>query len=267
MIKLVVSDVDGTLVPDGSSRIDPEIFDVILELKKRGITFVVASGRQYESIHRLLEPVADDVIFIAENGGKVMRRGQMLSVEYMDPDVAKELIIFLRRLPECELMLATPDYTWLETKDEEFADWMINGYKFHLKRTDDVLPLYDQVIKIAAYRKNGVQPFIDKIKEQFQNRLNIMMSGNMWADCMGKTTDKGNALSKIQQQLGITPDETMAFGDNCNDMQMLDRAVWSYAVANAHSHLKKAARYVAPPCSENGVLRTIREQLMKEPVM
>ncbi len=267
MIKLVVSDVDGTLVPDGSNQIDPEIFNVILELKKRGITFVAASGRQYESIHRLLKPVADDVIFIAENGGKVMQHGQMLSVEYMDPDTAKELIIFLRRLPECELMLATPDYSWLETKDEEFADWIINGYKFHLKRTEDLLPLYDQVIKIAAYRKNGVQPFIDKIKEQFQNRLNIMMSGDMWADCVGKTTDKGNALAKIQQQLGITADETMVFGDNCNDMQMLDHAVWSYAVANAHPQLKNAARYEAPSCAENGVIRTIREQLLAVPVI
>ncbi|MCD7745206.1 MAG: Cof-type HAD-IIB family hydrolase [Lachnospiraceae bacterium] len=267
MIKLVVSDIDGTLVPDGSSQINPELFDVIRELKKRGITFVAASGRQYESIHRLLEPIADDIIFIAENGGKVMHHDQMLSVEYMDPDVARELILFLRRLPECELMLATPDYTWLETRDEEFADWIINGYKFHLKRTEDLLPLYDQVIKIAAYRKNGVQTFIDKIRERFQNRLNIMMSGNMWVDCMSKTTDKGNALSKIQHHLGISADETMVFGDNCNDIQMIEHAAWSYAVANAHPQLKKAARYEAPSCAENGVLRTIREQLLKPPVM
>ena len=61
MIKLVVSDVDGTLVPDGTFDINPEIYDVIRELKNRGITFVAGSGRQYASLRRLFAPVADDI--------------------------------------------------------------------------------------------------------------------------------------------------------------------------------------------------------------
>ena len=48
MIKLVASDVDGTLVPDGTFEINPEIYDVIKKLKEKGITFAAASGRQYE---------------------------------------------------------------------------------------------------------------------------------------------------------------------------------------------------------------------------
>ena len=52
MIKLVASDVDGTLVPDGTFEIDPEIYDVIKKLKEKGITFVAASGRQYASLKK-----------------------------------------------------------------------------------------------------------------------------------------------------------------------------------------------------------------------
>ncbi|MCD7818694.1 MAG: HAD hydrolase family protein, partial [Lachnospiraceae bacterium] len=83
-------------------------------------------------------------------------------------------------------------------------------------------------------------------------------------DCMSLTTDKGRALEKIQQQLGIRVDETMAFGDNCNDIQMLERAAQSYAVANAHPLLKETALNLAPSCMEKGVIRTIREQLLNE---
>ena len=50
MIKLIATDIDGTLVPDGSDKINPEIFEVIMHLKKQGIYFVVASGRQMKSI-------------------------------------------------------------------------------------------------------------------------------------------------------------------------------------------------------------------------
>ena len=47
MIKLIVSDVDGTLVPDGSPDLDPEVFDIILKLREKGMQFVVASGRPW----------------------------------------------------------------------------------------------------------------------------------------------------------------------------------------------------------------------------
>ena len=64
MIKLVASDVDGTLVPDGTFEINPEIYDVIKKLKEKGITFVAASGRQYASLKKLFAPVADRILYI-----------------------------------------------------------------------------------------------------------------------------------------------------------------------------------------------------------
>ena len=57
MIKLIVSDIDGTLVPDGSHKINPEIFDVILKLRAKGIQFAAASGRQWVSIESIFQPV------------------------------------------------------------------------------------------------------------------------------------------------------------------------------------------------------------------
>ena len=75
MIKLIASDVDGTLVSEGSDRINPEIFSVIRRLKERGTLFAVASGRSYSSIRKLFEPVAQDMIFIADNGSNIICRG------------------------------------------------------------------------------------------------------------------------------------------------------------------------------------------------
>ena len=57
MIKLIVSDVDGTLVPDGSSKINPEVFDTILKLREKGIQFAIASGRPWASVVHAFEPV------------------------------------------------------------------------------------------------------------------------------------------------------------------------------------------------------------------
>ena len=79
---------------------------------------------------------------------------------------------------------------------------------------------------------------------------------------MNRSADKGNALREVQQMLGVTPEETMAFGDNCNDIGMLQRAGESYAVANAHPEVKKTVKYIAPANTEDGVLQTVKERLL-----
>ena len=64
MIKLIASDIDGTLVPDGTAEIDPRMFDVIKKLKECGIIYVGASGRQFASMARLFAPVCEDIYYI-----------------------------------------------------------------------------------------------------------------------------------------------------------------------------------------------------------
>ena len=59
MIKLIASDLDGTLLQNGAQELNPEIYDLILALKERGIHFAAASGRQYASERNLFKPIAD----------------------------------------------------------------------------------------------------------------------------------------------------------------------------------------------------------------
>ena len=95
MIKLVVSDIDGTLLKEGTDQINPEMFDAIRQMRERGILFAASSGRQYASMRHVFEPVANDMIFIAENGSNVMCRGKNMSCDYMDQSVAEELLQYL----------------------------------------------------------------------------------------------------------------------------------------------------------------------------
>lgn len=80
-------------------------------------------------------------------------------------------------------------------------------------------------------------------------------------DCMAKGVNKGHAVKMIQESLGITPQETMAFGDQLNDLEMLDRAYYSFAVANARDEVRKAARFQADSNVNNGVLKILKQLL------
>ena len=69
------------------------------------------------------------------------------------------------------------------------------------------------------------------------------------------------ALRRVQQTLGITSAQTMVFGDFLNDLELMDAAEYSFAMENAHPLLRERARFVAPPNTENGVVRTITAAL------
>ena len=68
MIRLIASDIDGTLLPYGKTELDAELFSLIRRLRERGVIFCPASGRQYHSLRALFAPVCDELTYLCENG-------------------------------------------------------------------------------------------------------------------------------------------------------------------------------------------------------
>ena len=97
--------------------------------------------------------------------------------------------------------------------------------------------------------------------EEFKDILQISCAGDVWLDCMAKNVNKGHAVKVIQDSLGIKPEETMAFGDQLNDIEMLQQAYYSFAVANARDEVKKAARFQADSNVNQGVLKILQNLL------
>ena len=83
MIKLIASDVDGTLIEDSTPDLYQEMAEAIRELKKKGILFCAASGRQYPSLRNVFREVADDIAYIAENGAHICYQNKNISVTPM----------------------------------------------------------------------------------------------------------------------------------------------------------------------------------------
>ena len=75
MVKLIASDIDGTLMSYGETSLPPALFGLIRRLRAAGVLFCPASGRQYHSLRQLFAPVADEVCFLCENGAVVFGPG------------------------------------------------------------------------------------------------------------------------------------------------------------------------------------------------
>ena len=140
MIKLVITDIDGTLGPDGTSSVSKRLIELIPLLKKKGILFAAASGRQLTSLKNLFKDVENDVIFIAENGAYVVCRDTVMSVSPMKRDLVEKLTANLREYESQGgyLTASTPEAIYVENDDSVFLDFLINGYKNNTKVVDDV---------------------------------------------------------------------------------------------------------------------------------
>ncbi|MBW4848340.1 MAG: Cof-type HAD-IIB family hydrolase [Lachnospiraceae bacterium] len=258
MIKLIASDIDGTLVPDGSHELNPELYDVILKLRAKGIQFAAASGRQWLSIESIFEPIKEKVFYLSDNGAYVGCHGRSLYVNTIERKTIMDMVQDVRNMDGLDVMICGPDVIYTETDNQEFLDWMINGYKFHVKQVEDLTRVESEFIKISVYRKTDVEAHTRTLREKYADRLKMTIAGDMWMDCMRPGINKGQAVKLLQDSLGIKPEETMAFGDQLNDIEMLKQAYYSFAVGNAREEVKAAARFRTDTNVNDGVLKILK---------
>ena len=118
MIKLVVSDVDGTLVKDGTLEINPEYMDVIKKLRKKGVYFAVCSGRQYNSESQLFAPVKDQIFFVSDGGTLIRTSEKILKIHTLPDEIWKNMAKMVKtELPECDYFISGPDRCFAENSE------------------------------------------------------------------------------------------------------------------------------------------------------
>ena len=264
MIRLIASDLDGTMVREGTTDINPEYYSTIRELYERGIRFCACTGRQYLSASRLLGPVKDLCYFIAE-GGALLRDTREICYKAEFPrGVLGNIYAFCRSFPGGDLYAADTEYSYTETGTEgEIYRLLTDGYGF----TTVNLPSFDElpeetVIKLALYNHSRIAAMEEAFTRLPESqKVDYIRSGVRWIDVCPPGVSKGSTLALLQKKLGISPEETLVFGDNRNDISMFCAAGTSCAVGNAAEEVKKAASRVIGDVREDGVLKELRKLL------
>lgn len=258
MIKLIVSDMDGTLVND-EKKIDENIYKILPKLKEMGTRFVVASGRQYPSLCSDFQEHVKDVVIVSENGAFIMENGTELyakcmtqeevaasldaafAVEGLEPIVCAKHVTYTRS-PEMKAFLESPKF----------------NYKMAL--AEDLYHIDDDIIKISIIIVDGsdtVERF-RQVRAVLDERVNLVTSGEGCMDTGIYGVNKGTAVEALQEMWQITPEETMVFGDQYNDIEMFEKAYYSFAMQDAVEGVKKKARFQAGSNNEGGVVQAIR---------
>jgi Cof subfamily protein (haloacid dehalogenase superfamily) len=259
-IKLVATDMDGTLL-NHQGELPANFFSVFERLKAKGIHFVAASGRQYFNLAKKLEDIKNDVIFVAENGSYVVFQDQELYVQSLDKNTTDDLIKVARQIPNAYAIYCGKKKAYVENAAPEL--WaQFTKYFERYELVEDLLEITDdECLKVSICDLGGSATNSYLHFKPWSEPLQVKVSAGIWLDISHKEANKGQALRVLQELHGVSPLETMAFGDYLNDLEMMAQAHHSYAMENAHPDIKEAARFRAKSNDENGVVEVLTKLL------
>ena len=149
MVRLIVTDIDGTLVPEGGSRVNPEYMTVIRELTDLGVRFAAASGRQASSIDVIFHELRDRIYYLGDNGACIQKNGQMVRGMYMEEADLLALLKELREMPGQRLLLSVEEGYYTDDRDEDFHRLVFEEYKGMGKVVEHVEDYADACIKLG----------------------------------------------------------------------------------------------------------------------
>lgn len=222
-IKLIASDLDGTLLLNGAQKCEDSLFPVIEALADYGIYFVPASGRQYPSLQKLFYPVRDRLTYLCENGALVMHLNQPIVKRQFEDALAMELSHAIAEREDCEVLISGECTSYLIPKSREFVRHLREDVGNQVCVVASPEQIEEPIIKVSfCTLPDNLKKVEAELGPRFSERCLMVTSGTEWIDFAPLGTSKGSALLSLGERLGIAPEEMMAFGDNENDRTMLE---------------------------------------------
>lgn len=259
MIKLIATDIDGTLV-NKQKQLPPDFDRVLAALKERRISFAVASGRSLVALKAQFKKYLDDISLICDNGALIYDRGELLSCSVMPRETVVRIIDVCEQNGMTPL-LCTPKDTLLADAGAAYKN-EVSLYYLNRVVMSDLRQYEGDVTKVAIYQESGIEEHgLAALEREFGGSLTVALSGYYWVDIMNPGITKGRGMKILQRRLGADYESTMAFGDYLNDIEMLGCAYYSYAMQDSHPAVRAAANFETGSCEDFAVTREIRQLL------
>ena len=224
MIKLIVCDLDGTLLPYGQDTISERILVRIDSLLSKGLYFAVSSGRVYSELVNYLPSFADRIYFVSSDGALITHRDKVIFHKYFSCDA---LSFAINSSSDTTLLF----YGQKDIYSYNCSESDILGTVKILKPFDFKSPIY-KIVSKGVPIKNF---------EGLYSRIHY--SDGMICEYVPPYTNKGVALGALQRHLGVSVYETLAIGDSVNDIPMMKNAKYSCAIGNSSPRLNGFCRF------------------------
>lgn len=243
MIKLIVSDLDGTLMQKGH-HIRPEDREAIAEAQNRGIIVCFASGRMYPEIRHVMKEMELGVHSVSQNGAYVHTSdGKLIQNDTFETGLIKQLAVAASELPFVTVMCSADSYIVTDEKHRHIEANLLAPLEVNPHAVE---ALGSELLcgKITYLGEvEGLLQLKHEMKNAHGDRIDAYISDVDCLDVMPSHVSKGTGLRALQRHLGIAPEETLCIGDAFNDVSMFVTTPHSFAMTGAHPDVKAKAAY------------------------
>ena len=270
MIKLIATDMDGTLL-DPKGQLDlPRLEKILDKLDQCDIRFVIATGNEVHRMRQLLGHLAERVVLVVANGARIFENNELIQAQtWDDAMVDKALAHFKGR--ECQDQFVVTamnggfvkEGTVFTELDKFMTPEMIEKLYQRTNFVDEFdSKLFGGVLKMSmVVGEERLDSVLQEVNDLFDGRVRAVSSGYGCIDILQDGIHKAWGLVELLKRWNLKPEQIMAFGDSENDIEMLELAGISYAMENAEEAVKRVATKVAPANSQAGVYKVLENWL------
>lgn len=284
MIKLIASDMDGTLLND-EHMISDENLKAIRKAQEMGRHFTIVTGRDYGAVKSYLEECNLKCECILSNGAEYRDvNGNVIESVYMNKNSVKIVFDILNEAGLC-IQLMTNNGSYITNKEsdkqaiidrfklfnpkmteEEVIEFVKNFHKQRgMKDIDDVYEILEsdvEILKIVTFDND--EKLIASLKEKLKESTSDLAVASTFSNDIEISdieAQKGLILAKTIKKMGIDKNEVIVLGDSFNDYSMFTEFENSYAMENAIPEIKEIAKYITDTNNNDGVAKAIYKAL------
>lgn len=257
-IRLVIADVDGTLVTQDKALTSRAI-DAVKRLRGAGIAFSITSGRPPLGMQMFIDALALDEPFAAFNGGVVVRPDlSVMAQSFLPPDIAAKAVETIMRHGLGAWVYT--DHDWLvrdangphverEQWTVKFAPKVVSDFDAHMDCVAKIVGISDDYGAVARCETD--------VQRDCGNHVSAARSQPYYLDVTHPDANKGHVVTVLSQVLSIPPAQIATIGDMPNDVLMFQKSGLSIAMGNASADVRGQAHFVTTSNEEEGFANAV----------
>jgi Cof subfamily protein (haloacid dehalogenase superfamily) len=256
--RLVVVDLDGT-ARSRAQGITAGVREAVAAAQSRGVLVCVATGRMWRSAEPWVRTLGADSPAILYNGGQVLNftTGHTLYERRLPRLAAQEALTLVRRVPEVQPLLYARDRVYAERRHP-----LADAYAVDDGLSYEVVPSLDPLLDEDPHKLLiiGARERIEALQGTVRQAglpIHAVQSEPVYLEILPSGVSKGAALRAMVEALGTSIEETIAIGDNWNDLEMIEAAGLGVAMGHAPEGVRGRADYVCGTAEEEGVREVI----------
>lgn len=265
MIKLLVTDVDGTLLDDKSELPDLNK-KALLECLDRKIEVILATGKSFASISWLVELLGLKMPQITLNGSVVVsKNSQVISIKRIKPEYYHEIIADIRGKGYSPLV-AQADGRIIYDKEHPTFEAFRKINENLIRVTDVEEEKYCRNCVDISVTIKETDPLDAYLRNKYKGRLQLVRSGEYFFDILDLDATKGNAIRQIAEKFNFKKEEIVVLGDSYNDLSMFDQAGLRIAVKNSYEKVLRSADFVTDENYNCGFGKAVYKYILKDKI-